>query len=223
MKLVLYLIDEIVNLSNEEKVNIIVIENQNYFTDILTDFSNQVNKLRGKCVLSYDNSPIDMYKNLEIITEFIPFDINKKPLVNKLLKIADFISQNEDFVLKTKSLYSYVSEYALSIAERIDYNIDFLYEFDVSAILKAINFKFMDEGMSISEKVIEYMLLVREFENDKCFVLVNFRNYLNNEEIDEFYKTVLYNKLRVLIISASDYPKSEYEKKIIVDTDLCQI
>ena len=222
MKLVHYLMDEIIMLDNEDKVNMIVIENQKFFTEVLTDLSNQVNKIKGDFVLSYNNTPIDIYKYLEILTEFIPFDINKKSLVNKLLKRADIIAQNEDFILKTKELYLYISEYAQSMADYINYDIDFLYEYDVSSILKAVDFKFKYDYMSIAEKIIEYMLLVREFENDKCFILVNLRNYINNNEINDFYKTVLYNKLKVLIISANDYPCSEYEKKIIIDKDLCE-
>lgn len=222
MKLAYHLLSSPIKI-NEESVNILVIENQKIFSEILTDLSNQMNKTKGNVVLSYDNTPIEISKNMEVITEFIPFELNKRSILSKLLKRVDTIAQNEVFFMKTKELSSQISEYAQLLADEIEFDIDFLHEYEVSCILKAINFKLRDDYASISEKIIDYMLLVREFENDKCFVLVNFRNYVSNSEISDFYKTVLYNKLKVLIVSASDYPLSPYETKTIIDMDLCQI
>ena len=86
MKLVHPLISEIINLSNESKVNILVIENQKLFTRILTELYGQINNCKGEFVFSIDNSPKEISKNIEIINQFIPFEINKKTLIGKLLK-----------------------------------------------------------------------------------------------------------------------------------------
>ena len=197
MKLAHYLINEVIQTDNEKSVNILVIENQNFFTEVLTDLSNQVCSVKGKFVLSKDNTPIEISKNLELITQFIPFELNKRTLVNKLLKKADIIAQNEDFILRTKELYSYLNRYIQLLVDDIDHDIDFLYEYEISCILKAIDFKFKENYVSISEKIIDYMLLIREFENDKCFILVNIRNYIEDNVIDDFYKTILYNFLNI--------------------------
>lgn len=93
MKLVHPLISEIINLSNESKVNILVIENQKLFTSILTELYGQINNCKGEFVFSIDNSPKEISKNIEIITQFIPFEINKKTLIGKLLKKMDTIAQ----------------------------------------------------------------------------------------------------------------------------------
>ena len=222
MKIVHPLISEIINLSNESKVNILVIENQKLFTSILTELYGQINNCKGEFVFSIDNSPKEISKNIEIITQFIPFEINKKTLIGKLLKKMDTIAQGEDFLIKTKELYLFISEYAKILSEEIDHDIDFIYEYDISNILKTIDFKFKEDYESLAEKIIDYMLLVREFDSEKCFVLLNLRNYISDEEIDDFYKTILYNKLKVLIISANDYEHSDYESKIVIDSDLCE-
>ncbi len=223
MKLVHYLINENIDFSNELNVNVLILENQRFFTNILIDLFNQLDNNKGDFVLSIDNKPVEISKNVEIITQFIPFELNKRSLITKLLKKMDTIAQNEDFIIKTKELYSHISEYAQSLADIIEYDIDFLYQYDISSLLKIINFSFKEDYSSISEKIIDYMLLVRELDTDKCFVLINLRNYIDGSEIDDFYKTILYNKLKVLIISASDYPYSDYEHKIIIDKDLCEI
>lgn len=222
MKLVHPLINEVINLSDETKINILVIENQRLYTGFLTDLYNQLNNCKGEFVFSIDNSPKEISKNIEIIAQFIPFEINKRTLISKLFKKMDTVAQGEEFLIKTKELYSYISEYAKVLSEELDHDVEFIYEYDISNILKVIDFKFKEDYESLAEKILDYMLLVREFDSEKCFVLLNLRNYIPDKEIDDFYKTILYNKLKVLIISASDYKLSEYENKIIIDTDLCE-
>ena len=75
----------------------------------------------------------------------------------------------------------------------------------------------------MAEKLIDYMLTVNSLENEKCYILVNLRCYLNDKEVEEFYKTALYNKLKILIISGNDNKALLIEKKTIIDKDLCQI
>ena len=222
MKLTHPLINVHIILDDEEKVSILVVENQHFFTELLIDLHNQINKISGKFVLSEDNKPIDIYKNVEVLSEFISFEINKRTLLNKLLQKADLIAQNEENYMITRQLYSEISQYAALIANNTSFDIDYLYEYEVSSILKAINFRFKEDYSSISEKVIDYMLLVREFVSDKCFVLVNFRSYISDEEINEFYKTILLNKLKVIIISGYNHQNSPYEKKTIIDKGLCE-
>lgn len=222
MKLGHHLINEILKLNDEERVNLLVIENQNFFLEVIIDLSNQLNKLDGEFILSCDDQPVEIYNNLEIIIDFINLDINKKTLLSKLLKRSNEIANQENFTLKTVELKAQINKFAFDLAGEINYDIDFLCEYDVSCILKAIKFKFLDEDMGISEKLINYMLLVREFESDKCFVLINLRDYINDYEINDFYKTVLYNKLKVLIISANDHTSSKFEKKVVIDKDLCE-
>lgn len=222
MKLVHELINEVINLDNEEKVNTLIIENQSFFTKILIDFYNQLNNETGEFVLSRDNIPIDIARNLEIIIDFIDFKINKKDLLNKLMKYIDFIATDDNMLMKTNEMKTLINNFAFEISENIEFDVDFTLDYDISYILKAINFKFKEDYTNLSEKLIEYMLLIRKFDNDKCFVLVNIRNYIKDSEIDEFYKTILYNKLKVLVISAKEYPTSDYELKIIIDKDLCE-
>lgn len=222
MKLAHHFINKPINLSNEELVNFLVIENQNFFLEAAIDLNSQLNKQEGIFVLSCENQPVEIYNKLEVITDFINLDINKRLLVNKLLRKANEVANEENLMLKTVELKAHISRFAFDIAEEINHDIDFLSDFDVSCILKAINFKFRDDEMDIPERLINYMLLVRELECDKCFVLINFRDYISDGEIDNFYKTVLYNKLKVLVISAHEHPKSKYEKRVVIDKDLCE-
>ena len=51
-------INEHIMLDDEQKVNMLVVENQNLFTELIVDISNQINKYKGNFVLSNEHKPI---------------------------------------------------------------------------------------------------------------------------------------------------------------------
>ena len=93
----------------------------------------------------------------------------------------------------------------------------------MSSILKSVNIKFSTDFSSLGEMLIEYMLNVVRLEGDKCFLLVNLADYLNDEQRNTFCRNILYNKLSAVIIGARDFEVGNYERKIIIDADLCVI
>lgn len=222
MKLVHEFINSTIKLNLEDRVNILIVENQSFMNEIIYDLYDQTQKRPGKFVLAVNDAPVEVSDYLELIIDPFSLKINKTTIINKVLKSFNEISQNEDFLIKTKELYSIINNYVYMLSDQIDNEIEFLYEYEISRILKAMSMKFKEEYTTIQEKLVEYMLLIREWDRNKCFVLVNLRDYITNEEIDEFYKTVLYNKLSVLIIGTSNYPKSKFEEKVTIDQELCE-
>ncbi len=224
MKLKIPLIPEQINLSAEEKINCIIVENQAYFSDLLTDFSNQIyEKLDGDIVLFENNEILTMNDNMLLMSEFIPFDINPKTLVNKLNNKLISIMNNEDFFFETQELISKNIEYIRKIIDYTDFSLDITTSFDVSCVLKGASVQFRKDVKSLSEKLMEFMKNTVMLERNKCFILVNIRDYISDNEIEYFYKNILYSKLSILVIGTKHYPDSKYEKKIIIDKDLCII
>jgi len=214
---------EPINIGNETKINNLIVENQKIFTNMLLDICNQINQFTGEFVLSRDNKIIDIHKYCELITTFVPFDINRKNLLNKLLQKIQSIAIAEDFVMQTQTIKATNLKYIYDILEKLDYNIDISDNFDISYIFKGADVKFSNDYDSLAEKLIDYMITANSLENEKCYILVNLRCYLNDNEVEELYKTALYNKLKILIISGNDNHTLSNEKKTIIDKDLCQI
>lgn len=70
-------IEEVFNVCHEY-INTITIENQKLFSEICKDIYYQIEGNDGRTIVSIDNAPIDIEKNVELITQFIPFELNKK-------------------------------------------------------------------------------------------------------------------------------------------------
>lgn len=222
MKIVYPDINKVFNLSIEDKVNMLVIENQDLFTAFISDVNDQINGLEGRAVMSLDNNPVKISSNLEMISQYIPFDINTRTLITKLHKKFEDYTFNEKYFLQSNKLQQKIIEYLFMLSGELDFDVEFNNELNLINLFKAVELKFNENYNSISEQIIEYMKIDKYFNSDKCYILVNIRDYINDNVIDEFYKLILYNKIKVLIISGGDHPKSEYEEKHLIDFDLCE-
>ena len=64
-----------------------------------------------------------------------------------------------------------------------------------------------DEYEDPLERLTDYMELVREFDRDKLFVLLNLRSYFTDTQISAFLKTISINRYHILLIDCVDRPK----------------
>ncbi|MBE5040619.1 type II-A CRISPR-associated protein Csn2 [Ructibacterium gallinarum] len=223
MKLIFPLLQEQLDLGREDKVNVLVIENPSYFVHFLNEIWKASQKETSEIVFSSQHVPLDMAKKLEILQTFVPFETNRKNLVTKLYQYAEKVMMGEEFFVSTQKLMQDHLDYITKIAQNLPFPLDFSDTFEVSYLMKAVDLRFDTAYASLGEQVVDYMESVTMLEGEKCFVLVNLRDYISDREMDAFYQTVLYKKLKVLVVSAKDYPLSGYETKTIIDHTLCVI
>lgn len=82
----------------------IVIENQKVLCDILNDLADQSQGAEGKIVLSNEDKVLPMAKHAEMISQFIPFDMNQKGLITKIVNRMQQRATGEDYFLKMSTL-----------------------------------------------------------------------------------------------------------------------
>ena len=66
------------------------------------------------------------------------------------------------------------------------------------------------------------MELVREFDREKLFFLVNLRSYYSDSEIELFLQSALGHGHRIMLIDSCDHPRLELERRVTIDKDLCE-
>lgn len=63
-----------------------------------------------------------------------------------------------------------------------------------------------------------------EILKPKCIIIMGLKQFFEKDELEEIYKFVIYQGIRlVLIENAIDKESYDFEKKLIVDMDLCEI
>ncbi|MCI8589934.1 MAG: type II-A CRISPR-associated protein Csn2 [Clostridiales bacterium] len=202
----------------------IVIENQKTFREFLCELYAALDGFPSKCVLSENNKILDMTKNIEIISEFVHFDINKKTLLSKIISSMENAALNSTQYLKTQELLSVLEN---AVADwSFDFSCDIIpTKLSVPAILKSIGIELKNDYTGHSgelEKILDYMELVREFDRDKIFFFINMRAYFLDAATESFMQTCIAHEHKILMIESKAYPILQNEKRITIDMDLCE-
>ena len=205
-----------------DRVNCIVIENQSLFCSLLEDVDAQLNGFDGRLVISEGNKPLNVSKYFEVITQFIPFEMSRKSLVNKITAELEKKAVSSDFYAETAEIISRLENHLINLA--FDFSCDINYnKLEIGSIIKASGIEINSNYDNLGEKIIDYMELVTEFDRRKLFFTVNLRSYLSDADTEEFMKTVVGHGFNVIMLESSEHPRLDSETRYIIDSDLCEI
>lgn len=221
MKIILPQIDYVFDCFGD-KCSSIVIENQNAFYNIVTDICNQNAGEDGQSVLSEDNKILPMAKYSELISQFVPFDINQKNLLTKIAARIQHIAVDESHYMRTSEMMSTMERYFMELSIEMVGNLEFQ-KVTAEAMIKASGIHIDDTYDNLGEKLLDYFELVQEYDNRKLFVLVNVRSYISDNEMEYFLESVLAREIQILMLEGSEHNILKNEKRHIVDADMCVI
>lgn len=208
----------------ENKINILILENGALFAKFIQEFSSQINGMEGDFVFSEDYKPIPMGKNIELITDIFSIDINSRKIMAKLMDMLAYLAVDEDFYLKTCDVKQTLNQYMESLLIDFEYSLSYDTAIDLCQVFKALKVEVHMESKSILEFLVEYLSLLSKLLNIKCVVLTNLKSFLSHEELSLLYKEIMYKKYCVLLLEnhaqENIFP---CEKIRIIDNDLCEI
>lgn len=208
--------------TTEKGVHTLVIENQSMFQAVITDIYGQVQGNDGKSVVSVENKPLPFAKHCEILSQFIPFSLNKRSLVTKITQLLTARAVADEHFVEMAELLAKVETIMYDLAFDLALDIEF-HSITAEALIKATGVSLKEEYESLAEKVIDYMEIVNTLERRKLYILVNFRSYVSDEEMIYFIDTVLRRELNVLIIESTERSILKGELRYLVDESLCEI
>lgn len=205
----------------DDRVHSLVIENKTLFCELVQDIYDQIAGYTGKAVLAEDNQLLHFSQYIDLTTSFIPFEINRKPLINKIFSSLEQVSKTAEYYDATMHFLADTEKYLDELSYA--FPCDFRYEkLGISAIIRAVGLEVQDNSRSIADRFLNYIELVREFDRDKLFIVVNMRNYIENATMEEFLATVLTHKYNLLMLESTSHPLLINESRYTVDEDLCE-
>lgn len=220
MKLSIKYIDNNIGFDNSY-INCLEIENKNYFYKIVNDINSISNGNILEDVIFSDDEykELNLSNKINMVFDYFNFDFNSKKIISIInKKINDNISVEDKENLS--KLYNKIRKIYLPILNDMDLNIDINNDFDLDSIIKLLNV-----SIKPKDNLLDNLFLLVDIEKDlsinKIIVFVNLKQYLNNNELIELYKYLLYNNVVVLLIDSQSYGVcNEYEKKLIIDDEL---
>ena len=106
----------------------------------------------------------------------------------------------------------------------MEQDVELTYEkLSLNNLLKSVGARVVIDYNKLVERLFAYMDLVRRFEGEKLFLLVNLRSFVSNEDMELFMQTVVAHGLQVLLVDNQAYPLLPLERRRIIDMDLCEI
>lgn len=207
---------------NSGRITSVVVENPDYYYEMLWNLARQIKGEAGDWVISEDDVPQSVNKKIELIKDMVDFEINKKALLTKIISSCEKTALDEIHIDKTMQLLASIEQYMEMLRE--NYDIDLNYDkITIAQLLKTVGITINMSSDKPLEILYSYMKLVREFVGEKIFVFVNLRSFVSAHDFSEFVRTITYHGYQVVFFENKEYPRVQDENRIIIDYDLCEI
>lgn len=132
------------------------------------------------------------------------------------------LAMDEEHYYQTSELITLLESYLLDLSVELTGNIALL-KITWENTIKAVGVEFADNYDSLAEKILDYMELVREYDSERIFIMLNLRSYISDNEMNKFVNDVVVRGYKLLMLENTEYPIIEHEKRYIIDADKCII
>ena len=206
----------------ENQVNILVVEDPISFREIIQELNGQSRGVSGNFVLSHNNEPLIISKNMELIIDPFNIDLNSKKIQAKLYElIVD--NFNNNLIEKMGELNQAVASFLEFALLEIPFPVEYDMELDSVGLLKFYHVGIQKENVEFAGNIIEYMRLQNSLLNVSVLIFVNLNTVLSETELKEVYKFAFYSKMNLVLIESQRDKQLDYEILTIVDKDRCVI
>ncbi len=220
MKVAIPFIYRVIDTDNG-MINTLVIENQRLFSSFIEDIYKQICGSEGHIVISVNDRPCAVTKNVEIIDRFVPFDINKRSIITRLNTELERLSL-EDYYETSMMILSEIEGHLNTLCNDVSCDVEFS-KLNIGALIRALGAEIKTDHLSTAEIIIDYMNSVRDLERtEKLFILINYRSYITDDEFELFSENILSHGFHVLLVDSASRKQLLTEKRITIDADLCE-
>lgn len=205
----------------ENIINVIEVENQKYFYRIVNDLNECSNGVINDNINFFDANfnNIDLSGKIKMVIDYFNIELNDKKTLNEIEK---FILKNVDDKTKKEiiNLYLKILKNYNSIANKLEIPLIYNDEIQYDKLIKIIGYG-VDKKQDLLDNLLLLIDIERIFKLNRLIVFVNLKQYLSFDEIVELYKYSIYNDVKILLIDSTKYDKKcDYEKKLIIDSEL---
>ena len=221
MKLVFPEIESIIRFSNAN-FPAVIIENPGLFYRFVDDLYLQCCGEDGESVLSIGENPIPIAGNLDLLSAFFPFEINRKILLNKIISQMEKQATSSAFYERSQQLLGTVEKLIYDLAFQNDLELEPA-RLSIASLLKSSGIMLKEDYPNLAEKLLVYMDLMSDYGLASVFVLVNLRAFMDEETIELFTDSCCRKEYNILLLDNKAYKKLTREERLIIDRDLCEI
>lgn len=207
---------------NENRVNVLVVENASALSEIINELYIQSEGGDGDFVIAQKDELFKFSSKVSVVLEPFSVSFNEKKILTALYKEMEKEAL-EYLYTETCNLNSAVVNYIDLLSSKMPYPIVFNDSMDIQSVLKAVHTELDDGQGSICEKIINYIKVISVLTGIRIVIFLNLKSFISEDELKEIYKCAFYNKIYLLLIENFLHDKIECEDTLIIDKDLCFI
>lgn len=199
-------------------VNTIEILNKKAFYQMLKD----INDLNNQDNITFieDSEFTNMQSKVSIVYDYVNFDFDNKKVSSGVLSLVNS-SIDENKKEEINKIYKKLCDFYRKIIGEFDLNIEIQEEFTLQDISKLMKLTIVPRETLLNNLLL-LLDLESEFHLNKLIVFINLKDYLENDELSEFYKYALYKNVSILLIDNTKHFTNNFEKKLLIDEDLVE-
>lgn len=206
----------------ENQVQLLVIEDPVVLRRTLRELSEQIAGEPGRVVLGVDDVPVELSEAAVLITDpFRPWEESRK-LTNRVLQEASMAAGA--FPDCVGRVLLSLQELASEVCAALDFNAACTVPTGPEPLMRLLGVRADVSDLDVAELLLETMRLHQRLLGKRLFFLYGVRRLLTREELEQFYRSIFYEKLSVVLLEpAQTEAQLPGEVVTILDRDLCII
>ena len=211
---------------SKRHVNVLQIQSKKLFAKMVNSFNDLCNGVlvdnNETITVLEDDLVVDCNKKVIFVIDFLNFDFSQRKIQSALYQYIDKICKLEPEILQNiNNLKNSMQIELMNITEELSFEVMCKDDITISDLLKMYGIKIqINEGEGIVEKLFRLVELIQCMDLARLLICVNLKQYLNDEQLVEFYKYCVYNDVRVLLLeNGLTVSALENERVLFVDED----
>lgn len=205
----------------DDKINVIEIENKKYFYRLVMDLYGISNGHNIEDISFFSNElkELNYIGKIKLFFNYFDFDFNCKKYINDISKIilSTVSDEQRDVIIRQ---YNKLVNLYNKILMNIDLPLIVNNDISMDVVNKIMKFE-IDVKNDLLENILLLIDLEKTIQRNDVLCFVNLKPYLNKNELIELYKYSIYNQIRIILIDSQSYRTTlDYEKKLIIDSNL---
>lgn len=209
---------------DENRPLIITVEKPELLSEMIEDLQHMaVDNMDGAFGLYEKEKSYSIFKESTFVYNPFQADCNDKKVINKLYQE---IKQISDEYMQERVTHVLASNMELldDIIQEIPYSINYNIDADIVGMLKMYAVRLEDEYENLIERLDNYIKIISKLCNIHILFLVNIKQYLSTDELNELYQCAAYEKVHIIDFEFHSYDENiDVEKNWIIDKDICII
>lgn len=203
MKIKVFSFEEIIDF-DDAYVNVLEVESPVLFSKLVHSFYNLIAGNDGpeEIAASQGETLLRLDKDAMIVTDYFGFDWFQKSIQNKLLSsIQDMIQSDFDAAEKiSRDVGNLMIDVSRILCE-YDFSLSYKHNIGVQDLLKLLSIKLdISSDANVLERLELLIDIIFELKICKLLVLVNVKQFLNQDDRRELIKYIKYKNINVLLL-----------------------